>query len=1009
MNRIEAAIRERRCVLAIGKKAAANSQIVAELQRSQVPTVHLGGDPSDSIGTLDANNLAPALEKQGGVVVLVEPEPSNDGRALASIGDLVKQGANKPKIYIAAKAFNPFLLPIGLRTLKIEQLKFRAIDFLSALPVQAAPGEAGAAKSKKKSKREDAFLAPRPVFIGREEEVAQLEGLLDTPGGPIFVTGPDGVGKRWLVEHVLDKGERTRLPDLTLARGTGADALIARVASAANAAGDARLHDALGKRDGRPQPAELAQLIVESLNADAFENHTWVIHGLESLLDRRRGHFNRLGRLEMYLTAILSAQTKVRVLFVTPRLPAVYAQSATAEIQELRLEGLAGKVLHEVFEACHIEETPRDRFGPIVERTLGHPMAVRYIALTAKAEGDLEELLEQTRFLNLNAIDDQQSLRRHIKRRVEALDPETRKRLSHVALLRNAGSSELLRSLGLNRNQRLELLSLGLLEQTPVLDNRRYYVHPLIAHHLEYREVYDFGAMEALGQTLLELGHTALKDGNETLALSMHQEANRLLIEARRERSRAGMPYPDQDAMVDNILGLARRRSPRLDIARTRTNEAIKIDPYNPELLVAHAEIRAGEEATEEMVVGVFTHASDTCATPDVFHAEADYHFAKQSRGKAVAILERGIRAFPQDGRLRRRVATVYLDQNRIDEAVEMLSGALESEPGMPDTYGLLGDAHTRRGTAGWEQATQYLDEAIRLDGNSPRNLVRLAQLERDKSMIDGTTKEAGLERAEELLSKALEIDKGHPDAQAMKAAVILDRGGDIEQAEWLLKQIKRRDSSFTMVQKARVQIRRGMYDQVERILEKAIKKEKSNHAAFAAQAEFWEAQGQVFHAFESYRAAKERTPKSSPARIAYDQHLTRLGTLIESGHAAEMMKTIAPDAKAEASDTATEASAGPRRDAGSTTIRRKRKGKKAGPEAAEAAPEAEAAEAAPEAEAAEAAPEADAAVEVAADEAPIETAATEIPAGEAPADAQEEPATEATTADTDGDTSPTV
>jgi len=215
----------------------------------------------------------------------------------------------------------------------------------------------------------------------------------------------------------------------------------------------------------------------------------------------------------------------------------------------------------------------------------------------------------------------------------------------------------------------------------------------------------------------------------------------------------------------------------------------------------------------------------------------------------------------------------------------------------------------------------------MRLDGDNPRTLVRVARLERDKSMINPSTREEGLQRAEDLLTKALEIDKGYPDAQAMKAAVILDRGGDLEQAEWLLKQIKRRDNSFAMVQKARVKIRRGLYEDVERILEKAIKKEKSNHSAFAAQGEFWEAQGQVFHAFEAYRSAKERSPKNSPARIAYDQHLTRLGALIESGQAADMMKVVPTDDKAQAADSATADEAGPRRDPGKTTIRRKRQG----------------------------------------------------------------------------------
>ena len=96
--------------------------------------------------------------------------------------------------------------------------------------------------------------------------------------------------------------------------------------------------------------------------------------------------------------------------------------------------------------------------------------------------------------------------------------------------------------------------------------------------------------------------------------------------------------------------------------------------------------------------------------------------------------------------------------------------------------------------------------------------------------------------------------------------------------------------------------VRKGSYDDVERLINKALKKEPSNHAAFAAQAEMWEAQGQIFHAFEAIKGAKERSAKESAARICYERQMVRLGALIESGAAAEMMKAagIQPDAQSD-------------------------------------------------------------------------------------------------------------
>jgi hypothetical protein len=180
--------------------------------------------------------------------------------------------------------------------------------------------------------------------------------------------------------------------------------------------------------------------------------------------------------------------------------------------------------------------------------------------------------------------------------------------------------------------------------------------------------------------------------------------------------------------------------------------------------------------------------------------------------------------------------------------------------------------------------------------------------------------------------------------------------------------------------------VRKQAFEKVEQVLKKAIKKEPSNHAAFGAQAEFWEGQGQIFHAFESVKTAKERSPKGSAERVAYERELVRLGALIESGAAAKIMQAAGHEVP-----TTTEAkptSAGPRRDAGSTTIRRK-KNKDSGElasEAAEAAPTEK-----PE-EAVEAA--AEEAVEAAAEETPepvAEEAAVEAAAEEAVEAAAEE------------------
>ncbi|MEC8194322.1 MAG: hypothetical protein VX944_10385 [Myxococcota bacterium] len=923
MNRVETAIREGRCVLAIGQQALSNPDVLNELRNRSVPAVHLGGTAVDPVRALTAANLVAALGKAGGVLVLVEPDGASDGRALSELGDLIKAAGTKPKVFVAARAFNPFMMPMNMRLLKVEGLKFRARDFVAALPVIDAPAAPAAAPVAKKKKGSDlGFKAPRAQFVGREDECEVLGGQLGEAGGPLIVVGPQGIGKRWFVEHALSTAEVTRWPDFTFGEGAGADTLLARIAACTKEAGVDTLHAAL-KRNEAPTPAEIAALAAEALANDALAGSVWVLHGIDSLLDKRRGHLNAAGRLEMVVAAILESQPAVRLVFTTTVVPQLYTEGSSANLRVIELGGLKGSTLHALFEAHHAPECPRDRFGPIAERTLGHPMAARFFALSAAEEGDVDALLEQQRFLKLDEIDRRDALSRHIKRRMDGLTDEQRSHLASCALFREPATTEDLRQIGLDRKARLFLVAQGLLEQTPVDGNRRYYVHAMVAKHLDFRAIYDFDAMQALGGRFHARSRDhEKKEGEFTLGFACVQEGNRLLVESRRERSVLRLPYPDLDPFVSSIAGMMRRKKARLDIARARLNGLLKHHPGHPELLLLDAELRHAEKAPFEQVAGAFNEAQRRAPTPDVYMVEADIHSRTRARGKAARAMELAIKAFPANGRLYRRLATIYLDQNKIDEAIVLLKSAMTLEPLMPDTYGLLGEAYTAQGVVGWDNAIQAIDEALAIDADNPRHLARKAALLRDQAIASEDARDALLVQADEAVKAALEIDKGYPAAQELAATLILDQGGDPEQALWFLSQaLKRRETASGLVQRARALVRAGTLEAVEGIIAKALKREPSNHAAFAVQADMWERQGQIFHAFESIKSAKERSPKESAARAAYEIHMKRLGALIESGAATEMMKAAGHTEPA-AEPTAADAG-GERRDPGTTTIRR--------------------------------------------------------------------------------------
>ena len=115
---------------------------------------------------------------------------------------------------------------------------------------------------------------------------------------------------------------------------------------------------------------------------------------------------------------------------------------------------------------------------------------------------------------------------------------------------------------------------------------------------------------------------------------------------------------------------------------------------------------------------------------------------------------------------------------------------------------------------------------AVALAGRAQARVLRVLRGHGD-GRCRATSHVDGIRQPNEAIKAALEADKGHPYAQELAAALILDQGGDVDQADWYVQQSsKRRETSFGLVQQARVMIRKGTYDEVERLVNKALKKE---------------------------------------------------------------------------------------------------------------------------------------------------------------------------------------
>ncbi|MSQ01604.1 MAG: hypothetical protein EXR71_06895 [Myxococcales bacterium] len=906
MTRVEVAINEGRCVLVFGSRVLADAETLGELRRrNAVPAVVLGGETPSPALKLDSKALAPALTREGGLLCLIDAD-GLDSLGLGQLADAVSGAAHKPRLVVVARNFNPFALPSALRTLKFDHQKLKARDFLFTLPVPApvAPvAVLAVADAKKKAG------APKIAFVGREDELAWLAERTE---GPAVVAGPSGIGKRWLVEKAL-AGCTNRIPDFIVGWGSEADALYARIAALAADAGDKRLAVALTTPADRPVPSALAALAVESLrDIDA----TLVIDRLDAVM-RRDGTFHRESRFELLVRALLVGKYKARVLFLSTVRPRFYREGEGLELPVLELAGLKGKDLHEIFDAYRVEDFARDNFGLVNQRIHGHPLAARLFAVAVRDPDTREELMESNKFLAMDSVADLDAPRRRIEKTIRELTEDERHDLALFAHFRRpftAGDAEILR---VKRESRLNLLGKGLIEMVPDEGRERtFYVHRLVAGQLPVRETSLYDLLEALGDQYVAA--SVKEKGQAQLALA--QEGNRLLYEAHRTRNRARMSYPDHDGALESIRGMVRSKKPHFELAEQRIAEVLKLDPGNTEVALLGCELMAEKNCKGAEIAAVYQELAGRAPTPEVFHLECNF-CEKRGGGpnRAIAALERGVGAFPDNARMKRRLAGLLVDAGRREPAAELLKAALDLEPMMPDSYGLLGEAYYGMGPDYWGAARDALAEARRLDPTNTLHMARLGALLIESSAGDG----AVLDEAQTLLEDALQTDKKNYPAHLLLGRLLINRGGDLERADWLLKAAAKINdhASAPLIERARISARKRLWPEAEAMLDKAQKADPKGHHVFWARGEMFEMRGLIFNAVPEYQKAMERASGGTSAALI-DAAIERCTQLIASGAAQEMAK-----ANENAELIATQTAARPQRDPNTNTTRRRRKG----------------------------------------------------------------------------------
>ncbi|MEZ4239131.1 MAG: tetratricopeptide repeat protein [Myxococcota bacterium] len=886
MNRVERAIEAGRCAIAVGGSLLRDPEVMLALTRRAVLSpMALAGPAVAPVVPVSADGVSRALTQPGGVVVLVEPETA-DVQGLRQLDELIQRARHRPDVIVVARTYNPFAFGGALAGLKVDHEKGRGKAFIQSLPEGEevpAPAEGEAAPKLPKAKKDDGIAAPRFCFVGRDEEVDALAEMLGT-GGPIVVSGPRGVGRTQLVEHAVRKAGLVRLPDVWLGWGSAHDTLVNRIATLAYLGGDARLSDLL---QGEHDAARVDQAAVEALSDPSHAGKVLVVHHLEYGLGREHDFFRR-SRLELLLIKLLTSELALPVVFVSTRQPRFHREGEAQGLRRVEVGGLKGRFLHEIFDAHKAAEFPRDKFGPISERIHGHPMAARTMAIATRIRKEGAAIVDDPKFMAMETIEDLTPLDKQLSKRVEKLAEPLRRVLSRLAHLRIPVDGAMLAAeLGVTRKDRLELSSLGLLDMVGTEEDRKYRVHPLVKAQLSWREVSDFTVCEKLSDMYASLARKA--EGLDKLVLE--QEQNRFAVAGRALKMRPKLDLPDHDMWLESITGMLRAKQPRLDLVEQRLNEALKQNPHNADAWLLRLELAQHAEGPEAQAQfdQILDEAIAKAPVPELFQQVVSWLLSRRARAKAVTVLEKGVEVFPEESRLHTRLAAVLQRQGRRNEAIEHLRKAMELDPMLPDSYGLLGMARRDEGQEALGEAEQLLREAVRLAPGDPVQVSRLVDLLLERARVEPDAAPKLRAEAKELLEDAIKGDRRAPEACLLFATLLREEAGDLERASWLLGQAKKvtdrnhERARRIAVERALVELARGDLDSAEASLRAQIGRDPSYAKAFAALGHVLEAREQYIGAHAEYTRAKERSSQTSLEATYYEQLVQRIQKVIEA------------------------------------------------------------------------------------------------------------------------------
>ena len=558
----------------------------------------------------------------------------------------------------------------------------------------------------------------------------------------------------------------------------GGDAFLGRIAVAAAKLGNQKLQKALSSRNKRPSPMQLAEMALETLSDDSLSKQLFVVSGLENLLDHRDNSFYKENTLELTLKLLFRSELKARMVILSEREFSTY--NANSNPRTIALTGIAPEDAIAFFEAWRVPEEVRETAQKLFERSCGHPMVLRYLAIRIR-DGQEIEALEGGNQGSIQSITDTPKVRKTLRKCFDSLSNDQKDTLQLLSLLRYPLTAQELQEFKFNRKTRLDMLSRGLLEQTPQQSERRYYVHPLTKSL--FRRGADFDAMREMGLTLLDMAKVARKKSNFSREIHLIQEANSLLIRARKHKDcwRTSVPFCDPllPAARELIFPPKRQDNPnnrkrKLDVARNILNGGFYQAPQHAELLLLKQLLQKKEGVKKSELLKNFDKINRIAATPESYHLEASFYIESNSVQQAIGALQKGTKKFPTNGRLHRRLASLMIRQNQLEEAAAVLKESITAQPSMPDNYSLMGDIYTRLGQDHWDKAEEAFGRSKELGLSNVPHLIREANLQRVKALVDLKNKEELLSKAEACLQNVQKLE-GTSSDHAIRGLCLFD------------------------------------------------------------------------------------------------------------------------------------------------------------------------------------------------------------------------------------------